>query len=486
MANNSEMIPFVGELPKGWTLFRFGDILDGGTRNGIYKSKEFHGSGAKIVNMGELFAYPRLRDVEMKRVELTEKELEKSGLKSGDLLFARRSLVAEGAGKCSIVCEVSESTTFESSIIRARPRQDEFDSMFLYYLFNSPLGIHSLGTIRRQVSVSGITGSDLVKLQLPLPSFPTQQRIARILGTLDDKIELNRRMNRTLEAMAQAIFKSWFVDFEPVKAKATAKAAGASLEEIERAAMTTIAGKTAAELDQLPEPQQQSLAQTAALFSDGFQDSELGEIPKGWRVEPLGDWIDVLETGRRPKGGVSKYTSGVPSVGAESIRGIGGFEYSKTKFIPQEFFDSMKSGKVEDCDVLLYKDGGKPGDFKPRVGMLGRGFPFKEFGINEHVFRITSKSLGQPFLYFQVSSERILFDLANRGGKAAIPGINQTDVKTLDTLIPDEKVLKEFNKHCFEMIEAILSNCIQSETLAQLRDTLLPKLLSGESQLVGN
>ena len=368
-----------------------------------------------------------------------------------------------------------------------RPSASEFDPRFLrYYLASSQTQSILLSLASSGATRNALTKGMIEKFEVPKPAIVIQERIANILSTLDDKIELNRRMNRTLEAMAQAIFKSWFVDFEPVKAKATAKAAGASPEEIERAAMAAVVGKTEAELDQLPKAQKQPLAKTASLFPDAFQPSELGEIPKGWRVEPLGDWIDVLQTGRRPKGGVSKYTSGVPSVGAESIRGIGGFEYSKTKFVPQEFFDSMKSGKVEDYDVLLYKDGGKPGDFKPRVGMLGRGFPFKEFGINEHVFRITSKSLGQPFLYFQVSSERILFDLANRGGKAAIPGINQTDVKTLDTLIPDEKVLKEFNKHCFEMIEAILSNCTQSETLAQLRDTLLPKMLSGESQLVGN
>ncbi len=100
-----------------WQTVKFGDLLIDGTRNGIYKQKEFHGSGTKIVNMGELFAYPRLYDVPMKRLELTESELNRSILEAGDLLFARRSLVAEGAGKCSIVMEVNEPTAFESSII---------------------------------------------------------------------------------------------------------------------------------------------------------------------------------------------------------------------------------------------------------------------------------------------------------------------------------------------------------------------------------
>ena len=109
------------------------DLLIEPVRNGVYKPKEFHGRGCKIVNMGELFAHSRLFDVEMKRIELTEKELEKSTIQTGDLLFARRSLVASGAGKCTIVKHVNEPTTFESSIIRARPNKRRASSDYLYY-----------------------------------------------------------------------------------------------------------------------------------------------------------------------------------------------------------------------------------------------------------------------------------------------------------------------------------------------------------------
>jgi type I restriction enzyme S subunit len=175
-------------------------------RNGIYKPKEFHGRGTKIVNMGELFAYPRLRSVPMKRVELSSSELDRFTVAAGDLLFARRSLVAEGAGKCCIVLETDEPTSFESSIIRARPDSSKVEPLYLYYFFCSPIGIHYLDTIRRQVAVAGITGSDLSQLELPVPPIREQRAIAHILGTLDDKIELNRRMNETLEAIARALF----------------------------------------------------------------------------------------------------------------------------------------------------------------------------------------------------------------------------------------------------------------------------------------
>ena len=148
----------IGMIPEEWNIVKFGEILINGTKTGIYKQKEFHGHGSKIVNMGELFAYSRLYSVPMKRLELTDSEIENFSLKEDDLLFARRSLVAEGAGKCSIVREVKEPTVFESSILRARPNPKKANSLYLYYLFNSKYGLYLLNTIRRQVAVAGITG----------------------------------------------------------------------------------------------------------------------------------------------------------------------------------------------------------------------------------------------------------------------------------------------------------------------------------------
>ncbi|MGE0598662.1 MAG: restriction endonuclease subunit S [Dehalococcoidia bacterium] len=255
---------------------RFDSLLSGPTRNGIYKSKEFHGRGVKVVNMGELFAHARLRSVPMKRVAVSPDEEVRFGLRVGDLLFARRSLVASGAGKCSIVLEVAEPTVFESSLIRARADASKADSAFLFYWFNSPKGRYALGTILRQVAVSGITGTDLQGLRLSIPPLPEQRAIAGVLGALDDKIELNRRMNETLEEIARALFKSWFVDFDPVRAKSE--------------------GRQPWGMD----------AETAALFPSELVDSELGEIPKGWRVGRLGDLVELAygralkESDRRP------------------------------------------------------------------------------------------------------------------------------------------------------------------------------------------
>lgn len=345
---------------------------------------------------------------------------------------------------------------------------------FLYYLFKSKPFNHSLYLSATGTKILHTSPSKITAYGCLMPERSEQVSIAHILGTLDDKIELNRRMNETLESMARALFKSWFVDFDPVIDNALA-AGNAIPEPLAVRAVTRRALG----------PQRKPLpANIQKLFPATFTfDEEMGWVPEGWDVNPLGTYLKVLETGRRPKGGVAEYTKGVPSVGAESIDGIGNFDFGKTKFVPHEFFDAMNSGKVQCHDVLLYKDGGKPGEFKPRIGMFGRGFPFEEFGINEHVFRLRSDALGQPFLYFQTASERVFHHLAVRGGKAAIPGINQTEAKSVAFLVPSDALLEKFNTPVFAMIDRILDNASSSRCLARLRDTLLPKLLSGELRI---
>lgn len=163
----------------------FRSVLASPLRNGIYKAPSYHGSGAKIINMGELFANPRLGAVPMNRVELTPSETDQFGVQPGDLLFARRSLVLEGAGKCSVVMEVDGPTTFESSIIRARIDPSKANSIYLFYFWASRAGQYCLSLIRRQVAVAGITGSDLAQLVIPLPPLPEQRDIATALSDVD-------------------------------------------------------------------------------------------------------------------------------------------------------------------------------------------------------------------------------------------------------------------------------------------------------------
>ena len=146
----------------------------------------------------------------------------------------------------------------------------------------------------------------------------------------------------------------------------------------------------------------------------------------------------------------------------------------------------MKSGELRSLDVLLYKDGGKPGVFLPRVSMFGDGFPFDMCGINEHVFRVRLKDpFSQTFLYYWLWSDAVMHELKHRGGKAAIPGINQADVKELKLLVPSEEALRRFDEVTSPLVSRIFANSKKAQTLTQLRDTLLPRLISGQLRLPG-
>ena len=427
-----------------WQTLEFGDLLIGGTRNGIYKKKEFHGSGVKIVNMGELFAYPRLYDIPMKRVELTEKELHKSSLDCGDLLFARRSLVAEGAGKCSIVMEVNEPTTFESSIIRARPNPAKANSLFLYYVFSSPQGRYLLSTIVRQVAVAGITGSDLVRLCVPLPHLETQGAIAHILGALDDKIELNRRMNQTLEAMAQAIFKSWFVDFDPVRAKAAGEQPPGLAPHI------------------------------ADLFPDAFEESELGEIPKGWGIEPIGDIVEAVGGGTPSTKNPAYWEEGEHYFATpKSLSGLSSpILLEAERKVTDAGLDKISSGLLPVGTVLLSS--------RAPVGYLA----IAQVPVCVNQGFIAMICNGPVSNYYVLNwAYANMPEIKRRAGGTTFAEISKRNFRPIPALVPSPEVVKAFDTITEPLYTKIALNLEESSTLAALRDTLLPKLISGELRI---
>ncbi len=425
-------------VTDAWEKIPFSQLLAEPVRNGIYKKKEFHGRGVKIVNMGELFANPRLRNVNMRRVELTDREKHRASVLEGDLLFARRSLVAEGAGKCCVVLEVGESTSFESSIIRARPDPNKAAPLFLYYYFNSPYGLHGLDSIRRHVAVAGITGTDLAQLEIPLPPLSEQRAIAHVLGTLDDKIELNRRMNETLEEMARALFRSWFVDFEPVRAKMEGR------------------WRRGESLPGLP-------AEHYDLFPDGLVPSELGEIPEGWEVKEL-DSIASFLNGLA----LQKYRPGngptLPVIKIAQLR-VGntvGADLASQDLPPQYV--------VHDGDVLFSWSG----------SLLLEVWTGGDGALNQHLFKVTSEEYPQWFFYHWVGRHLQEFrDIA--ADKATTMGhIQRRHLREAATLVPDAAALEAMNRTMRPLMDLSLALKLESRSLATQRDALLPRLVSGE------
>ena len=409
-------------------------------RNGIYKKKEFHGSGQKIVNMGELFAYPRLGDVPMRRLQLSAKEKNRFCLLRGDLLFARRSLVAEGAGKCSVVLDVPETTTFESSIIRARPDPAKADSQFLYYYFNAPPGLHALDTIRRHVAVAGITGRDLVNVQIRLPSLPEQRAIAGILGTLDEKIELNRRMNETLEAMVRALFKSWFVDFEPVRAKMERRDTG------------------------LPE-------KISGTFPDRLIESEIGQVPAGWNVSQIGNEVRV-SGGSTPSTKNLKYWDN------------GTFHWATPKDLSKLYspvlldtgrkithvgVESISSGLLPIGTVLMSS--------RAPIGYLA--IAEVPTAVNQgFIAMVCDKHLPNLFVLFWCQEN--LNHIKGVAGGSTFAEISKKAFRPILVAVPDESILENFASIVHPLYERIVANVREANLLSQLRDLLLPNLISGE------
>ncbi len=386
-----------------------------------------------------------------------------SKFKNGDTLFSRITPCLQN-GKTAKVSGLQNDKIGNGStefiVMSAIDKSNDED--FIYYIsLDKSFRKYAEGRMEGTTGRQRVSWQALSEYKLSIPPKEIRKKIAHILSTLDDKIELNRKMNQTLEEMAQALFKLWFVDFDPVHAKAKCS----SDEELEIAAKELGISKEIIE-----------------LFTSEFEESELGMIPKGWNVKKLAECDLEIESGTRPKGGIDKeLNSGMPSVGAESIASIGVFNFSNVKYVTNEFAIKAKRGWVQNMDVALYKDGGKPGVFMPRVSLYGNEYPFKKFMINEHVFLLRSRTLGQYYLFQLISSKSILDQLIAKGSaKAAQPGLNQVEVNDSKFVLPPKELLISFNEYIGLFVDKQLENGKQIQTLQKTRDTLLPKLLSGE------
>ena len=194
-----------------WPEVDFESLFATPSRNGVYKSKDHHGSGVPIVNMGELFAFNRIGNQPMSLIRMSDAEMDKSGLMDGDLLFGRRSLVEEGAGKCSMVYKPAGPLTFESSIIRVRLDRAIADPEFFFNYFRSPIGRSRIRAIVGGAAVKGIRGSDLKLIKVHVPPIDEQIAIRQVVALYDDLITTNQRRIALLEDAARRLYREWFV-----------------------------------------------------------------------------------------------------------------------------------------------------------------------------------------------------------------------------------------------------------------------------------
>ncbi|KXK57894.1 MAG: EcoKI restriction-modification system protein HsdS [Chlorobi bacterium OLB7] len=279
------------------------------------------GSSIKVETFTDT-GIPIISGQHLREAELTDSEfnfiteehadsLKNANVQRGDVIFTH-------AGNIGQVAFIPNHSKYQRYVISQRQFYLRCDTSlilpeFVVYYFKSPEGQHKLLANANQVGVPSIArpSSYLKTIEVPVPSIEEQQIVVRNIKALDAKIRANRRINQTLEAMAQAIFKSWFVDFDPVKAKITAIEQG---EDPLRAAMRAISGKTDAELDQMPREHHDQLAATAALFPDAMEESELGDIPKGWSFRQIAEFGEVV-CGKTPaKSNPDYFGSGTPFI----------------------------------------------------------------------------------------------------------------------------------------------------------------------------
>jgi len=340
--------------------------------------------------------------------------LRKSALRPGDVVIVRTGK----PGACAVVpTSLPVANCSDLVIVRCGPR---LDPRFLAYYVNSSaahhVASHLVGAVQQHFNVGAAR-----RMQMLLPDLSEQRAIAHILGTLDDKIELNRRMNETLEALARAIFKSWFVDFDPVRAK--------------------MAGRQPVGMD----------AETAALFPDRMQESEIGEIPAGWKTVKIGDLLELaygkaLKADDRREGDVPVYGS---------------------------------NGQIGRHDECLSRG---PGIVVGRKGNPGTvTWAPTDFFVIDTGFYVVPKK-GSRSLHFLFHALRT-HDLSGLGADSAVPGLNRNLAYMSVQVLPPDPLIARFDALNRALSERVHVSALESRTLAALRDTLLPKLLSGELRI---
>ena len=368
-----------------------------------------------------------------------EKWTRRAKLQYGDVLLTREAPIGEVG-----FVDMPEGLFLGQRIMQYRANPKVLHPRFLHYAFQSPSLKHQFGSHEGSGSVvSHIRVGDCFKFKIPLPPIDVQDGVAGLLGALDDRITLLRETNATLEAIAQALFKTWFVDFDPVRAKAE--------------------GRQPEGMD----------AATAALFPDSFEESELGLVPKGWLLSALGDAFEVNPTRKLKKGDFAPYLD-MASVGTQGhvVDGVIGREMgSGTKFINDDTLlaritPCLENGKTAYVDFL---DAGQVG-----------------WGSTEFVV-LRPKAPLPPYYGYLLARHPAFRDHAiqSMSGTSGRQRIQNDVLGRYPVAIPPPEVAEAFAGIVQSAQQRIAANQEQAQTLTQLRDTLLPRLISGQLRLPG-
>jgi type I restriction enzyme S subunit len=368
--------------------------------------------------------------------EETAARLSRHRLKAGDILFARRGVQATGLS--AIVTQRQEGWLCGTGAILLRIKGKGVDPEFLSFLLSAEESVlwlkqHAVGAVMPNLNEGVIR-----QIPLTLPPLAEQKAIAAVLGALDDKIELNRRMNATLEAMARTLFQSWFVDFDPVRAK--------------------LDGRQPVGMNDA----------TAALFPDSFQDSEAGHIPKGWTLGKVSDCATLN------RGAVNPVDFPTETFDHFSLPA---FDNGRTPKV--ELGSAIMSNKftVTPNSVLL----SKLNPHIPRIWLPDLHASRRSVCSTEFMVACSKPGVSREYLFslFTSSAFASIYGTLVTGTTGSHQRIRPESVMDMKIVIPSPSLIRAFTDIAKPMFDRINRNTEQSRTLATLRDTLLPKLLNG-------
>lgn len=400
------------------------------SRNGLTKPRGIRGNGYKMINMGELFAYGRINNPDMDLVPLTLKELENFQVKEGDLLFARQSLIASGAGKCSIVIKCPEVTVFESHLIRVRLNKEKCNPLFYYYYFSSPIGIEKTQSLVSQVAAAGIRGSELSKLMVHYFKKEKQDKIAKILSNYDDLIENNNKRIKILEEMAQKIYKEWFVDFKyPGHETAT------------------------------------------------FKDTELGKIPEEWTIEKVSD-ISLLYKGKSYTSSDLVKKNGLPFLNLKCIERDGGFKRDGLKYFDGKYKDSHIV--LPEDIIMAVTDMTQERRLVARPARIPHNWYKKYIMSMDLVKLVPNLDMNKTYFYCLLKYSGFSDDVKNYANGANVLHLDPQNIEKYKLIIASKELREKFGNIVKQIYDKIDVALLKNEKLKQSRDMLLPRLISGE------
>ena len=367
--------------------------------------------------------------------------------KAGELLL---SSVGNRSGIPYVIKEADGDFYFKDGNLTWFKNFKSLDSNFLFYWINSSVGQNTLNGIMIGSAQKALTISGLQNLTLTIPPLPIQKKIAHVLSTLDDKIELNRKMNQTLEEMASAIFKSWFVDFDPVHAKANCT------DETE---LENIAKELGISKDILD------------LFPSEFEESELGMIPKGWEDTELSH-ICKIQSGYAFKSDWWQDT-GVKVIKIKNIDG-NRVNTLDCECVSEEIATKNSNFKLSSGDMLIAMTGATVG----KVGVIYTAD--EEYLLNQRVGRFQPIAYYDEYVKIFANSSKFFQSIQGQAQGSAQPNISAREIESVKIIKPNDEIMKTFSLLLNPFFSKILEHQGEIQTLEKTRDTLLPKLLSGE------